>query len=179
VPNVAGSTEVTLPANFMCGMAVGTAPTVVQTRAVTGGCEFTFDDDVQVLQASDYDAIPEFTGGSNLVKRVEVSVKKLDFVDGASNAKLDLATRIQSASFVVNGQQVLDKSKLGSLPITVQLGGSALDPLKAKVDARQAASVNIKAVAVLADDPPPPQRLKIDYDVQPAIVLGPGDIKLP
>ena len=34
----------------------------------------------------------------------------------------------------------------------------------------------VKAVAVLPDMPRPPERLKIDYDAQPAIILGPGKI---
>jgi hypothetical protein len=32
---------------------------------------------------------------------------------------------------------------------------------------------------VLPDAPAPPKKLKIDYDAQPTLVLGTGEIKLP
>lgn len=178
VPNIKGQTEVTLGANFQCGMAVGGSGVTVQTRVVSGGCEFTFDDTIEVLTADSYRDIPDLQGTTNLVKRVEMTVKKLDFLDATTNTKLDLQTRITSAEFVVNGQQVLDKAKLASLPATITLSGTALDQLKSKVDARQPASVSLKAIAVLPTTPAPPEKLKLDYDAQPAVVLGPKDVKL-
>lgn len=44
--------------------------------------------------------------------------------------------------------------------------------MKSKIDARQPASVRTRVVMVLPAMPPPPQRLVIDYDSQPAIILG-------
>lgn len=179
VPSVKGQTEITLGTTFTCGATLPAGDKMVTTRAVTGGCEFTFDDTLEVLKASDYQEIPELKTATNLVQRVELSIKKLAFTDGATGATLDLATRVTSVTLSVNGQQVADKAALSSLPAVVSLGGAALTTLKAKVDARQAASVAVKAVAVLPDQPRPPDKLKIDYEAQPALIIGPGEVKLP
>jgi hypothetical protein len=176
VPEVKGSTEVTIPTNFMCGTAITAGDKTVATRAVTGGCEFTFDDTLQVLKASDYESIPDLKVSSNIVQRVELNVKKLAFTDAATGMTLDLNTRVTSVVLTVNGQQIADKSTIASLPKVISLEGAALTTIKAKVDARQPASVQVKAVAVLPDMPRPPDRLKIDYEAQPALIIGPGKI---
>lgn len=176
VPSLKGSTEVAINTSFTCGDTLPAGDKMVTTKAVTGGCEFTFDDTVEVLKPSDYSGIPELKTASNLVQRVELSINKLDFLDAATNAKLDLQTRVTSAVLSVNGQQVADKAALARLPVIVKLEGAALTQLKSKIDARQTASVGVKAVAVLPDMPRPPDRLKIDYDAQPAIIIGPGTI---
>lgn len=175
IPSVTGSTEVTL-GSFTCGTPITAGNKTVQTRVVAGGCEFTFDDTVDVLSVDDYASIPELKTASNIVQRVELTIKKVDLIDGSTNTKLDLATRVTSAVLSVNGQQVADKSTFTSLPKVVSLEGAALTQLKAKVDARQAASVGVKSVVVLPDMPVPPAKLKIDYDAQPAIIIGPGKI---
>lgn len=176
VPVVKGDTEITINTNFTCGMAIPAGDKMVSTRAVTGGCEFTFDDTLQVLSASDYESIPDFKVASNIVQRVELSIKKLTFTDAATSMTLDLSTRVTSVVLSVNGQQVADKAALSSLPKVVRLEGAALTAIKAKVDARQPASVAVRAVAVLPDMPRPPERLKIDYEAQPALIIGPGKI---
>ena len=176
VPNVAGQTEVTISTTFTCGTSLPAGDKMVATRAVTGGCEFTFDDTIEVLKASDYQEIGELKVASNLVQRVELNIKKLTFTDAATGTVLDLSTRVTSVVLSVNGQQVADKAAISRLPAVVKLEGAALTALKAKIDARQAASVAVRAVAVLPDMPRPPERLKIDYDAQPAIIIGPGTI---
>lgn len=175
IPSVTGSTEVTL-GTFTCGMPITAGNKTVATRVVTGGCEFTFDDTIDVLKVDDYASIPELKTATNIVQRIELSIKKVDLLDSSTNTKLDLATRVTSAVLSVNGQQVADKSTFTALPKVVSLEGAALTQLKAKVDARQTASVGVKSVVVLADMPTPPAKLKIDYDAQPAIIIGPGKI---
>lgn len=177
VPAVKGQTEISL-ASFTCGQPIATGTKSVATRVVPGGCEFTFDDNVDVLAPSDYSSIPELKTASNLVQRIELSVKKLAFVDGDTGATLDLNTRITTVVLSVNGQQVADKAALARLPFVVKLEGAALTALKAKIDARQTASVAVKAVAVIPDTPAPPAKLKLDYETQPAIILGPGEVKI-
>lgn len=176
IPSVKGDTEVSIPTNFTCGSTIPTGTKTVTTRTVADGCEFTFDDTIEVLAASDYEQIPDLKVTSNIVQRIELSIKKLAFLDAATGTALDLNTRVTSVVLSVNGQQVADKSTIASLPSVVSLEGSALAALKTKVDARQPASVAVKAVAVLPDMPRPPERLKIDYEAQPAIILGPGKI---
>jgi len=177
VPSVKGSTEVSISTTFTCGQAIPAGTKMVTTKVVTGGCEFTFDDTIEVLKAADYESIGELKTASNIVQRVELSLNKLDVVDGTTGVKLDLATRVTSVTMAINGQTVIaDKSALSSLPKVVTLEGAALTAVKAKVDARQPVSVAVKAVAVLPDSPKPPDKLKIDYDAQPAIIIGPGKI---
>lgn len=176
VPSVKGQTEVTISTTFTCGSSLPAGGKMVATRAVAGGCEFTFDDTIEVLKASDYQEIGELKVASNLVQRIELSINKLAFVDAATGTALDLSTRITSVVLSVNGQQVADKAAISTLPAVVKLEGDALTALKVKIDARQAASVAVKAVAVLPDMPRPPERLKIDYDAQPAIIMGPGKV---
>lgn len=177
VPAVKGQTEVSL-SSFTCGQPLTAGDKTVATKVVAGGCEFTFDDSLEVLKTSDYEQIGELKSASNLVQRVELQVKKLDFVDGTTGAKLDLSTRVTSATLSVNGQQVADKAALGSLPVVVSLSGTALTAIKSKVDARQPVSVAVRAVAVLPDSPKPPDKLKVDYEAQPAIIIGPGEVKV-
>ena len=91
---------------------------------------------------------------------------------------LDPVTQMKSAAFSVNGQLVGDKSTLSALPKTVTLQGMALSALKSKIDQRQPATVKATSVVVLPDSPPPPKKLRIEYDAQPTLVLGAGELKL-
>lgn len=169
IPPVKGSTEVAL-SSFTCGMPITSGQITVQTKVVQGGCELSFDKDVPLLTAQDYGSIPELKVATSLVQRIELTVKKLAFTDGM--AALDLNTRITSATLSVNGQQVADKASLATLPTTVVLSGAALDALKSKIDARQPVSVLTHVVVVIPDMPAPPAKLVVDYDTQPAVILG-------
>lgn len=171
IPPVKGSTEVAL-GSFTCGMPIVSGEVTVQTKVVTNGCELSFDRDVPVIRAEDYTNIPDLKAATALVQRIELTVKRLAFTDAATSTPLDLSTRVTSAQLSVNGQLVAEKESLTSLPKTVTLSGAALDAMKSKIDARQPASVRTRVVLVLPNMPPPPQRLLIDYDSQPAIILG-------
>jgi hypothetical protein len=177
IPEAKGGTTIDLStAGWTCGQNITSGTYTVVTTVVTGGCQFAFEQDVQVLKASDYAGIPELNGASNLVQRIELTILALTFTDVGTGQVLDAHTRVTSATLSLNGQQVADKSVLSNLPKTVTLSGDALTPLKAAIDARQAASVHAKCVVVMPDTPAPPAKLKIDYDVQPAIIVGPGRI---
>jgi hypothetical protein len=171
IPPVKGTTEVSLQ-NFTCGMPITAGEVRVETKVVMGGCELSFDRDVPVLKAEDYTNIPDLRAATALVQRIELVVKSLKFTDGATMQALDLNTRVTSAQLSVNGQLVAEKATLTQLPRTVTLSGAALDQLKARIDARQAASVQTRVVMVLPTMPAPPPRLVVDYDTQPAIILG-------
>ena len=177
VPSVKGQTEISL-SSFTCGQPIAAGNKTVATRVVPNGCEFTFDDSVDVLSPSDYEGIPELKTATNLVQRIELSINKLAFVDATTGMALDLSTRITSLVLFVNGQQVADKAALSKLPAVVKLSGTALTSLKAQIDARKTASVGIKSVAVIPTTPAPPDRLKLDYEAQPAIIVGPGEVKV-
>ncbi len=174
IPPVAGSTEISL-GTYTCGEPIAAGADTVQTRVVTGGCELSYDRTVPVLKTSDYESIPELKGVANLVQRVELKISKLAFTDG-SGASIDVSTRITSVILSINGQAVADKAALTSLPKVVSLEGAALTSLKTAVDARQAASVSVRVILVVPNEPAPPAKLKVDYDAQPAVILGPGKI---
>ncbi len=169
VPPVKGTEEIQL-SSFTCGMPITSGQFTVQTKVVQGGCELSFDKDVPLLTAQDYGSIPELKVATSLVQRIELQVKKLSFTDGAM--ALDVNTRITSATLSINGQQVADKSSLASLPTTVTLSGAALEAVKSKIDARQPVSVLTHVVVVIPNSPPPPAKLVVDYDTQPAVIVG-------
>ncbi len=178
VPPVTGSVTIDLSmAN--CGQPFTSGMITVQTKKTTSGCELTFDQDQTILKDSDYTNIPALNGATNLLQRVELTIKKLAFADADTNQTLDVATRVTSATLSVNGQQIADKSIVSSLPKTVTLSGAALNTVKSAVDARKAVTVRATCVAEVPDSPAPPKKLKIDYDAQPAIIVGPGQITLP
>lgn len=173
VPNVEGNQTVNVPANFMCGTPITDNGVTVTTRVVSGGCEFKLDQDVQVLTAADYSQYADLTAiGTRLVKAVEMNVITLEFTDATSGQKLDLQTRVSSATLSINGQEVADKAALSSLPLVVQLTGNALTPIKSKIEAKQPVSVHATAVVVLPNTPAPPAKLGIKYLAKAAIILG-------
>jgi len=178
IPPVKGTATIEL-STFTCGQPITAGEYTVTTKVVTQGCELSFDKDVEVVKAADYQRLPDLQGAANLVQRVELTIRTLSFKDGDSGAALDLDTRVTSAELSINGQVVADKAALTALPKTVSLQGEALNGVKSKVDARQPASVRAKVVAVLPDTPAPPAKLKVDYDAQPALIVGPGQVAFP
>lgn len=179
VPAIAGSTEVSGLDTFTCGSPIQSGAYTITTKAVAGttDCELTFDQDVEVITADSYKNVPDLQGTSSLLQAVELEVKKLSFINSATNMPLDLNTNVKSAVLKVNGQQVVDKAKLASLPTTVRLEGDALASVKAKVDARQPASVRATCVVVVAQANRP-AKMRIDYEAQPTLVLGATTFKL-
>jgi hypothetical protein len=176
IPSITGTAEVDL-SSFVCGNAIPAGAYEVTTKVVADGCELSFDKDVDVLASTDYTRIPELSSGTTLLQTVELKITQLAFVDATTNVALDPATRMKSASFSVNGQLIGDKSTLSALPKTVTLQGTALAPLKSKIDQKQPATVHATSVVVLPDSPPPPKKMRIEYDAQPTLVLGTGEIK--
>lgn len=167
LPPIRGSTSVSTEA-FVCGEPIGTAT----TRKVTGGCELSFVEDVQVLDEPDYAQISDLTGFSGLIEAVELQLTHFALVDTDAGAPLDTATRISAATVSVNGQALADKATLVALPQTLRLTGPELQPLKDAVFQRQPASLRVGAVVVLPDEPPLPKGLRLEYEAQPTIVMG-------
>jgi hypothetical protein len=179
IPPIQGSSQFSL-GNFNCGDAIDAGSGYTVTTMVTGSdCTLSFDNDVQILKPSDYANIPDLKQASNLVQGVELQVTKLAFTDASNGMSLDFNGYVKSVTLSVDGQQVADKSTLAMLPATVTLGGNALSQVKTAVDARAACSVHVTSVLVVPQMPKPPQQLKVDYDAQPTLVLGTGQIQLP
>lgn len=173
---IEGSVEVTIDTStFHCGDTLPAGSKSVTTRVVTGGCEFSFDDSVEILKASDFASIKGLKESASLVKRVELDVERLDLLDvtTAPGTKLDVATRVTSVNLTVSGQVVIpDKAALTNLPLTVPLQGEPLERVKSAIKSQSAVAMPVKGVAVLPDEPAVPGKLRIEYRVVPAVVMG-------
>ena len=160
-------------ATFVCGDTItGTDSEqayVVKTAVVPGGCDFTFDQEVEVLAGADYATIKEFKDAVRLVDRVEIQVNRLDLFDDAGN-KLDLS-RFRDMELTLNGQEVLNLDQIGTLPRTVELSGDALNAIKAAVKNRQTCTAHITAHLVLLDSGTP-SGVRCEYESQPTLVLS-------
>ena len=177
IPSIKGSDTINI-GTYTCGQPISDDTYTVTTTDKGSDCEFSFDQDVTIITADDYKDIPDLQGSTNLVQAVEITVKTLKFSDGANGATLDLDTYVKSVTLKVDGQQVATKETLASLPKTIRLEGTALTNIKSKVDARQPASVRATATMLVPKSPAPPAQLKVEYDAQPTLVLGTGNINL-
>ena len=141
--------DTTPTSTFVCGDVINAQDSLqtytVTSRGVTGGCEFTFDQDVQVITKADYDAIKEFKAAVKFINRVEVKLNRLEFFDD-NGVKFELDTRVRDLELWVNGEQVLDMDKVrGQMPHLVVLSGEGLKVIKAAVKNREACSVHVLA----------------------------------
>lgn len=142
----------------------------VNTARVEGGCQFTFDQDVEVLSEADYRDIKAFTGAAKYTNRVEFEVNRLDFFDDDGN-KLNSSNRIRDLELHVNGELVLDKERLGSMPQTFVIKGAGLEAIKDAIRNRRRCTAHVMAqVTVLDGEVPTGVRGQIE--MQPTIVLS-------
>ena len=157
---------------FQCGDTITAMDTTqtftVVSRVVTGGCEFTFDQDVEVVSLADYDAIKEFKAALKYLHRVEVKMHRLEFFDD-QGMKFDPETRIRDLELKINGEVVLDTDALKNLPRVMTLQGDGLRVIKAAIKARQACSVHVTAKVVLLDSATK-TGVRCEYDSQPTYI---------
>lgn len=177
IPSINGSDTITL-GTYTCGQTLSSNEYTVTTTDRGADCEFNFDQDVTIISQADYQNIPDLQGSTNLVQAVEITVKTLKFADASNNMSLDLNGYVKTVVLKIDGQQVATKDTLSKLPTTVRLEGAALTNIKSKVDARQPATVKATATMVVPKMPAPPNQLKVEYDAQPTLVLGTGNINL-
>lgn len=163
---------------FACGdTIVGTDSTqsyTVTTKAVSGGCEFTFDQQVEVLAGADYQTIKEFKEAVHFVNRVELQVTRMDFYDD-SGTRFDAESRLRDMEMWVNGQQVLNVEQIRSLPKTVVLTGEALKTIKNAVKNRETCTAHVVARVVVLDSATP-TGIRCEYESQPLFVLSTSEI---
>lgn len=142
----------------------------VNTARVSGGCQFTFDQDVEVLSEADYRDIKAFTGAAKFTNRVEFEVNRLDFYDDDGN-KLNSGNRIRDVEFHVNGQLVLDQEKLGSMPQTFVIQGAGLEAIKDAIRNRRRCTAHVMAQITVLDGEVP-TGVRGEIEMQPTIVLS-------
>lgn len=176
---VAAHVDTSSTSTFKCGDVITAQDTIqtytVTTRVVSGGCEFTFDQDVEIITKGDYDAIKEFREAVHFVNRVEVALHRLEFFDDNGN-KFELDTRIRDLELWVNGEQVLNMDQVrGGMPHTVTLSGSALAIVKNAVKHREACSVHVLARVVLLDSETA-TGVRCEYESQPTYIVSTSEI---
>ena len=164
--------------DFVCGDSIigdTTAQTfTVTSRTVNGGCEFNFDQEVEVLAGADYATIKEFSKTVRYLNRVELEVRKLDFYDG-EGTRFDVENRIRDVEFWVNGQQVLNVDQVRSLPKTIVLKGEALEVMKRAVKNRERCTAHIVSKVVVLDTMVK-KGVRCDYDSQPTFIVSSSEI---
>jgi hypothetical protein len=178
--SVAAHIDTSTTSTFKCGDVITAKDTLqtytVTSRAVSGGCEFTFDQDVEILAKSDYDSIKDFKQAVHFVNRVEVAMHRLDFYDD-NGVKFELDTRIRDLELWVNGEQVLNMEQVRSMPSphNVVLAGPALELIKKAVKNREACSLHVMAKVVLLDSAVP-TGVRCEYESQPTYIVSTSEI---
>ena len=159
---------------FKCGDTIvgqdSTQTYTVTTAPVAGGCQFSFDQDVELLSEADYGTIAQLKGLLRGVDRVEIEVQRMDFTNDVGD-RLDPLSRIKDLELWVNGTQVLNTDQLSQLPRTITIEGDALAAIKQAVRNRQRCTTHVTArVTVL--DTAAPTSLHCDFEAQPTLVLS-------
>ncbi len=162
---------------FVCGdTIIGTDNTqsyTVTTSKAQGGCDFMFDQEVEVLAGASYETIKEFKDALHTLNRVELEVRRLDFYDD-TGARFELS-RLRELQLIVNGQEILNLDQVGGLPRTVVLSGEALDVIKRAVKNRERCTAHVVA-HVLVLDAQTPTGVRCEYESQPTLVLSSASI---
>ena len=173
IPAIAGTVQTSFGVDFTCGDTVGDEPHTVTTKEVAGGCEIVFKDEYTLLTAQDYESISSLQSASNLLRRFELEVRKLSFIDDNSNEPMDLQTQFTSLVVQLNGQRLFDRSLLVKLPTTITLTGQIVRDTKKLMAQKQPVVYPMRFVAVIPDTTALPEKLRIEYQMQPAIIVGP------
>ncbi len=174
-----GKLAAQIPATtFQCGDVITAMDTTqtftVVSRVVTGGCEFTFDQDIEVVSVADYDAIKEFKAAVKFIHKVEVKLGRLEFFDD-QGVKFDPETRIRDLELRINGELVLDTGALKNLPKIMTLQGDGLKVIKAAIKARQACSVHVTAKVTILDSATK-SGVRCEYESQPTYIGSTDEI---
>jgi hypothetical protein len=164
VPRVAGTNDVDL-GDFSCGQTVADGEFTVTTRAVFGGCELSFSRQLQVLSAADARNLKGAGAAGDAVTAIDLEIQKFQLADAQSGTPL----AVSSLTLLVEGTQIADTLTLAKLPATARLSGAALSGVRTAVSNETAAHLSLSGVAVVGAVP---AALRIDYAVQPVVVLG-------
>lgn len=163
--------------SFRCGDTIigedSSQEYVVHTAPVPGGCQYTFDQEVEVLSEADYDTIEEFRRAVRYVNRVEIEVQRLDFYDEVGD-RFEVETRIRDMEFWVNGEQVLDRERIGNLPQTVVIQGDGLQAIKDAVKNRKRCTAHVQAKVTVLDEKP--TSIRCEFESQPTFILSTSEL---
>lgn len=174
VPAIQGSTVINIPQDFKCGEAIEDPKMkyTVKTTGTQDSCTFTFNQDVTIIKASDYDSRPELKG-AQLIERVDFEVSKLGVRDAATDMALDPTTTLKDLRGTAFGTTILTKDDIGQkTPFTKTVEGAPVDALKAQVEAKQDIIVPVVVTVVVALTPTPPAQIALDFDAQPNVIVS-------
>jgi len=169
IPPVSGSTSFAVPQDFKCGEPIAdpNKKYTITTSGTAESCTFTFAQDVLVLDAKEYASRPELKG-AQLVKRVDIEVKKLAVNDDAG--KPLEPDDLNGTAF---GATILTREDLAKAPpFTKTIEGEPIEALKTIVSNKQDIIIPIKVVVVVNMAPMPPAKIALDFDAQPNLVFG-------
>jgi hypothetical protein len=176
--NLETSSEPNGTQKFHCGDTITASDPnqdfVVTSQQVNGGCQFNFDQDVQVLGEVDYERIKEFRQSVHFLNRIELTVFQFDLYDENGN-RFDFENRVKDATLTLNGTQILDVPAIKSLPKTVVIQGEAIRAIKQAVKNKQACSVHVTASVTILDAQQP-RSIRCDYGSQPTFVLSSSEL---
>jgi hypothetical protein len=163
---------------FRCGDTItATDPNqsyVVTSEQVNGGCQFNFDQDVEVFNESDYEKINELRQGVRFLNRVELTVYQFDLYDEQGN-RFDFENRVRNAELYVNGTQIIDVDAIRALPKTVVIKGEAIAAVKRALRNKEACTIHVRATVTILDTEQP-RSIRCDYDSQPTYVLSSSEL---
>lgn len=164
---------VDIPTDFKCGAPIPAKDYTVETKVDGKNCAFTFRREVEVMGKDAYAGPQASTlGAVKSVRRLEIAVQKLAVLNGVTNAALDLNTAIADLSAKVFQQEVINKATVTTLPATKALSGEPLDKVKALVLAKSPVVLPVDVFVALPLDPKPPEKLTVQFEGQPAFVVG-------
>lgn len=175
IPPIKSKYEIDIPADFKCGSTIEKDGYKVETVLAGDACEFSFKQDIEVIKEADYSGPNGATlAGVKLVKRLEIEVTTFSVKDGTSGAALDLNTAIRALSVKVHGKEIISKDDVLKLPGTKVVDGEPLNKVKSDIIAKKPVILPIDAKVVLPLEPKPPAKLAVDFEGQPALVMGGG-----
>src|SRR4051812_2439385 len=90
--DVAANTEA-----FTCGQPIEADGYSVESSRVGTDCQISFDRDVVVATAADYDRAGSFKNAANLLRAVELEIRRFSFIDADTGEPLSLDTYIRDA----------------------------------------------------------------------------------
>jgi len=172
IPQVSGSTTISIPANYQCGTPI-TDPEAEYTVTSSGtqdSCTFVFHKDLLVLAAADYANQPEIQG-AQFIRRVDFQVSQLAVTDGTGAAlSTDALLDLDGQAF---GVSIFTEADLSlAPPFTKSVEGPAVDALKSQIQAKQDVIAPIDVTVVVALTPAPPAEVGLVFEAQPELILG-------
>ena len=169
IPEISGSTTVTIPQGYKCGDPI-TDPKgeyQVTSSGTDDKCVFVFNQKVTALKSSDYDTNPQLQG-ARAVNAIDLEVSKFALTD--ENGKQPTAL-LDLDGKAFNETILTEEDLKVTPPFTKTLDGEAVDALKDQVINKKdiVIPVDINVTVSLTNAP---AQLTLDFTAQPVLAIG-------